>query len=107
MNEIGKNNKSELIKGILLGLAVPFVGYAFLLLLNEKISALFFKQPLKPQTLLDLKTIAILAICLNLIPFHFLDKRKLAKSMRGVLLATFLLVLVWLYFYGKQSITLS
>ena len=66
MNRLKENQKTELAKGILAGLLVPFVSYAVLLLLNEKISALIFKEVLKDDLILDIKTVAILAICFNL-----------------------------------------
>lgn len=107
MNRLKENQKTELPKGILAGLLVPFVSYAVLLLLNEKISALIFKEVLKDDLILDDKTVAILAICFNLLPFHLLDKKKQTRAMRGVLISTFLLAVLWLFLFGKEAITLS
>ena len=107
MNRLKENQKTELAKGILAGLLVPFVSYAVLLLLNEKISALIFKEVMKDELILDNKTVAILAICFNLLPFHLLDKKKQTRAMRGVLISTFLLAMLWIFLFGKEAITLS
>ena len=107
MNKMRSNQHIDLAKGILFGLTVPFISYAVLLLVNEKISGLLFSSVSKEDMLLDNKTIAILAICFNLIPFHLFDKRRQTKGMRGILISTFLLVLLWLFVYGKEAMTLS
>lgn len=107
MNKMRSNQHIDIAKGILFGLTVPFISYAVLLLVNEKISGLLFSSGSKEDMLLDNKTIAILAICFNLIPFHLFDKRRQTKGMRGILISTFLLVLLWLFVYGKEAMTLS
>lgn len=107
MNRLNENQKIEVGKGILFGLLVPFISFAILLMLNEKISALLFKEVLKEDLILDRKTVAILAICFNLIPFHLFDKKRQAKTMRGIMISTFIHVLLWVYFFGKEAMTLS
>lgn len=107
MNRLKENPKTEVAKGILFGLLVPFVSYAILLLLNEKISALLFTKVLKEDLILDSKTVAILSICFNLVPFHLFDKKRQAKAMRGIMFSTFILVVLWLFIYGKEALTLS
>ena len=107
MNRLKENQKIEVGKGILFGLLVPFISFAVLLMLNEKISALLFKEVLKEDLILDRKTVAIFAICFNLIPFHLFDKKRQAKAMRGIMLSTFMLVVLWLYVFGKEALTLS
>lgn len=107
MNSIRQNPKSEVAKGILFGFLVPFVFYAILLLLNEKLSVLLFERVLKEDLILDPKTVAILSICFNLIPFHLFDKKRQTKAMRGIMFSTFILVVLWLFIYGKEALTLS
>ena len=36
-----------------------------------------------------------------------LDKKKQTRAMRGVLISTFLLAMLWLFLFGKEAITLS
>lgn len=102
-----ENQKIQVGKGILFGLLVPFISFAILLMLNEKLSALLFAEVLKEDLILDRKTVAILAICFNLIPFHLFDKKRQAKAMRGIMLSTFMLVVLWLFIFGKEALTLS
>jgi Co/Zn/Cd efflux system component len=107
MDRLKAKHNIEIVKGLFIGLTIPFISYAILLLVNEKISALIFSDEIKDNLLLDNKTVAILAICVNLIPFHLSDKRRQTKAMRGILLSTFMLILLWLYVYGKEAMTYS
>jgi hypothetical protein len=36
-----------------------------------------------------------------------LDKKKQTRAMRGVLISTFLLAMLWLFLFGKEAVTLS
>ena len=73
--------------------------------LNYKNKGYIFN--IEVDLILDNKTVAILAICFNLLPFHLLDKKKQTRAMRGVLISTFLLAMLWLFLFGKEAITLS
>jgi hypothetical protein len=107
MNRVREHSKTELLQGLLFGFLVPFVSYAVLLLLNEKISGFLFSGNRSDQLILDNRTVGILAVCFNLIPFHRFDRNRKTKAMRGILLSTFILIILWLYIYGKEAMTLS
>ena len=47
------------------------------------------------------RTTGIIAICCNMIPINAFQKRRFTHSMRGVVLATVLYVIVWVVYFGK------
>ena len=46
-------------------------------------------------------TAGIVAICLNLIPLNQFMKRRAINSMRGIVVATVILVIVWVVYFGR------
>jgi len=94
-------HRNNIWLGIVLGLLVPFVGYAVLMLIIEQIQAAeLFNLP--PGPIFQQRTVLLMAICLNLIPFNVFQRQRKAKSMRGVLSSTLVLSAVWLYYFGSS-----
>lgn len=90
-------DKDSLIVGVLLGLAVPFVGYALILTLFEQLAATDWLSSETRTITFRARTIAVLAICLNIIPFKYYQKQWYQTTMRGIVIATLLYVGVWLF----------
>ncbi len=87
--------------GIIVGLLVPFVGYALLLVLYEQLEAWGLLQPGGFSTSFRQRTMAIVAICLNLWPLNIYQKKRFNDSMRGIVFPTAFYVMVWIvYFFG-------
>ncbi len=95
-------NKDALILGILLGLAVPFVGYAIILMIFEQIGASEWLNSEARTITFRTRTIAVLAICLNIIPFRFYQKQRYEASMRGVIVATMIYVGLWMFKFSSH-----
>ena len=95
-------NKDSLILGILLGLAVPFVGYAVILMIFEQIGASEWLNSEARTITFRARTIAVLAICLNIIPFRFYQKQRYEASMRGVIVATMIYVGLWMFKFASH-----
>ncbi len=93
--------KDSLIIGLLIGLCVPFVGYATIQMIFEQIAELEFLNPDTRSIYFRERTIAILAVCLNLIPFQLFKKRRNEKTMQGILIVTFIYVFVWIYYFAN------
>lgn len=83
--------------GLVFGFALPFAGYGVLLMLSEKLEALLFPGRQLPEPLFDAATLQVMAICLNLIPLHYYNKRYFIKTMRGILIATMVYALLWVF----------
>lgn len=95
--------QDKIIIGLILGFLIPVVGYAILLEIYDLMSngGIISDQGFS-QTFRE-RTIALLAICFNLIPFTFFNKKRMQNGMRGLVFPTVLFVIVWL-FYFKDSI---
>jgi len=95
--------QDKVIIGLVIGFILPTVGYAILLELYDLMSGggIISDEGLS-QTFRE-RTIALLAICFNLIPFTFFNKKRMHNGMRGLVFPTVLFVMVWL-FYFKDSI---
>lgn len=86
--------------GLALGVLIPFVGYAVLLVILEEIQAAGWLTSGSGELIFRNRTILLMAICLNLIPFSIYQRQKKAKTMRGILSATLLYSLVWVVYFG-------
>ncbi|MEZ4907394.1 MAG: hypothetical protein R2771_07090 [Saprospiraceae bacterium] len=96
------NFKSSIWFGIILGLCVPIVGSALVMMVFEQLSAMDIMKTLNGvfsagQT----RTIYVLGIIFNLIPFQYFKVKKLEKPLNGVVLMTIILVFVWLIYFYK------
>jgi len=88
--------KDSLITGILVGIAVPIVAYALIMILFEQLdqmdgSAIISIRP---------RTHALLAIAGNLIPVQIAQRKRWNASLKGVIFSTIILCGFWLYKYS-------
>jgi hypothetical protein len=92
--------KNNISTGLLVGLLLPVAGWVFfnalfdLLEMKNLASSEGFSQNFRERTL------AIVAIALNLMPLNFYRRIRADQAMRGVVLATGLMALIWLGRYG-------
>ena len=92
--------RNEIWTGLLFGLLLPLCSFVFLFevfnLLESKgaASGTGFSVNFRERTL------AIVAIALNILPLNLYKKRRWDLSMRGVVIATALLAFVWVLRYG-------
>lgn len=87
--------------GLLVGILIPFVGYAVLLMITEQID-LWRANGAKVEPMFDARTLLLLAICLNLLPFHRFNRIRWTQAMRGIILATLLYSVLWAYLFGRD-----
>ena len=95
-------DKDSLLLGLFLGLAVPFIGYALILTLFEQLAATEWLSSDTRTITFRARTIAVLAICLNVIPFRYYQKQWYQTTMRGVMIATLLYVGLWLFKFSAD-----
>jgi hypothetical protein len=97
-------NRNNIISGLLIGVLLPLVGFAILyqifalLELKGAASGVGLSQNFRERTL------AILAIALNLIPLNIFQKRRWDLSIRGVVIATGIWTLAWVIFFGIRML---
>jgi hypothetical protein len=94
--------RNELWVGLVLGLLMPIVGMMLfnalfnLLELKGAASGIGFSEGFRERTS------AIIAIALNLILLNLYRNRRWENAMRGIVIATSLLAMFWLYKYGLK-----
>ena len=85
---------------ILLGIAVAFIvatiGFGLVAQGVDTANALFdvtlrFRE----------RSLALIGICLNIIPMNYFRKKYWNKSLRGLVIGTFLLAVIWFIRYGQ------
>ena len=94
--------KNSLGLGLLLGAVIPFVAYALLMVLNEQIFESGNLGAGGDSPIFDNNSLLLFAICFNLIPFTFYQRNRFSKSMRGVLGATLIYAMVWLFWFSSS-----
>lgn len=97
--------QNTLLAGAIWGLLIPFVGVALLMMFDEWILGLDFTLPNNQEYYGQKpRTIYLLGICLNLIPFQFYRNRKMDKGLRGVGLVTMVYAIVWFFIFASSLI---
>ena len=94
-------NKDSILFGVVIGLVIPFVGYALLLTIFEQLEAAGLINPNGLSPTFRQRTLSIAALCLNVIPINIFKKRWWNSAMRGVVFPTALYVIAWIVYFGK------
>ena len=91
--------KNEIKSGLILGLAFPLIGFiiSYLVLVGIPAPQFISFEGIVPN--FRARTILIVAICLNIIPFRIFTGKRFTDSMRGVILATFGWAFLWVILY--------
>jgi hypothetical protein len=97
--------KNNLLYGVLIGLLLPALGFALIYfgyallensgVVSERGFSPYFRE----------RTSAVIAICLNLLPLNKFMKARATQSMRGIVLATVVLVAAWVIYFGKYILS--
>lgn len=91
----------NLLIGTGLGIAVPIVGYALVMMLFEQLTnAGLMRDPVSDLGILKrMRTMGVLAIATNLIPFHLYNRKRNFQASRGVLLSTMIYAGIWVVYF--------
>lgn len=89
----------KILVGLAVSLAVAFIAYALLLQAQDLIA----DQMGRPFEFQD-RSIALLAICLNVLPMNYFRRRYHNKSLRGLVIGTMLLAGAWFFYFGRDLI---
>ncbi len=93
--------KDSIILGVIVGIILPFVGYAVFLMLYEQLESAGIINSHGFSPSFRQRTISLLAICLNLIPFIMWKGRYGYNTMRGIIFPTVAYVMVWLFYFSS------
>lgn len=86
--------------GGLVGLAIPFVGYAIILIVLEQLSDVDSLSNLNFD--FRTRTLGLLAIALNIIPIQFFTKKRANQGVRGVVVVSMIYAAAWLFQFGAK-----
>ena len=97
-------NQNKLITGIILGLAFPIITFLFLYNIFNllELQGLASAKGLSPD--FRRRTIAILAIAVNLVLLNLYRRTRRDQAMRGVVIATTALAVAWVIVFGLRML---
>lgn len=93
--------QNKLWIGLLIGLLLPFVGYALLLTVYDQLDAMGWTSSIGFSANFRVRTLGVIAICLNLIPLNIFQRRRFGETMRGIALMTVLYAIGWVLYFGN------
>jgi hypothetical protein len=93
-------NRNHIVLGIVLGLCVPVVGYAIFMMLFETLeSAGIMDEVTSGSAGRRERTLALLGICSNILPFEIYRKKSFDETMRGLVIPTVIFMGIWMFVY--------
>jgi hypothetical protein len=95
--------KDSKLLGFVLGAIIPVFGFMafdalFDFLANQGLIANTSGAGISRR----MRTISLLAICANLIPFQWAKRNRYDDTMRGIVFPTLFYVVYWVYFFYNQ-----
>ncbi len=94
--------KDNIFIGLGLGILIPLVAFILLYLLFGQLESAGMASGEGFSPTFRQRTLAIVAICLNIIPFNIFQKRRFTQSMRGLAIATVVYAIIWVGYFGKE-----
>jgi len=96
-----KENDSILI-GLLIGATIPLLGFFVIESVFELLTSKGIMDEVSNSSSgKRLRTMALVAICFNIIPLQFLKGRYYEGTIRGILLATFIYCGAWIAYFAS------
>ena len=93
--------KDSIVAGLLLGVCIPFVGYAVWLEIYDQLDARAIISGLGAGDFRR-RTSALLGICVNLIPFSIFNRKRFFNSLRGIMIPTIIYGFAWFLYFGLK-----
>lgn len=90
--------------GILVGICIPVMAYGILLTLYDQMDTWGWLNNKNISANFRTRTLALLGIVCNLIPFTYYRKKRKDESMRGVIFPTIAFVIFWMIYFGRHLI---
>ncbi len=95
-------NKDSVLAGFVLGAIVPVLGYIVIEFIFNSLTQMGVMAEVTASTAeRRMRTLSLLAICCNLIPFQIAKSKRWDDQMRGIVFPTLVYVGFWVYtFFG-------
>jgi hypothetical protein len=91
--------RDKFVYGLVWGMILPALGFAAFYGLNETM----VNNSTVSSGWLGFKTssVALFAICLNLIPTFFANRGMMDNFIRGIMIPTIIYAFIWFFYFGK------
>jgi len=94
-----KKNDNFMI-GFMIGTTVPVIGYWGIQIIFETLTSAGIMDEVTNSTFTKrMKTLALLAICCNLIPAQVSTNKRYTNILRGIVLATLIYTACWVFYF--------
>lgn len=93
-------NKNTVAFGAILALVVPIIGFIVWILINLTLASADVTDKNGNIFQFSQKTMVLVAVCCNLIPFHFSKNKRWDNMLRGIGLVTISLMFGWAFYFG-------
>lgn len=92
--------KNNFAMGLLVGVLTPIIGYIFVEFLFDMLTNFGLMEDVTVSASSRReRTLGLLAICFNLIPFQYCKSKRWDYTMRGIIFPTMIYVAFWIYRY--------
>lgn len=92
--------ENNLFVGFAIGVVLPVLCYMAIDGLFDAFDTMNITTPSGGSYRFKDRTIALMAVCVNLIPFQIFNNSRKEKTMRGLLLATAIYAIGWMIIFG-------
>lgn len=97
-------NRNDVMPALILGILLPLAGFAILYQLFSLLEMWGAASGTGLSANFRERTLAIVAIALNLLPLNVYKRRRWENAMRGIVIATAILSVLWVLRYGVHLI---
>jgi hypothetical protein len=94
--------KNNLYIGLGIGILLPIVSYALLLTIFEQLDKLHWTSQQGLSFKFRMRTLCMIAICVNLIPVQIYQRWRANEIVRGLSITTVAMAMIWLFTFAKD-----
>lgn len=95
-------NRNAIWFGFVVGVVLPLVGFTLLYFIFQYLDRAGAVSNVGLSEDFRIRTTGIIAIALNAVTLNRFYNRRATQSMRGIVIATFIYVVVWVVMFGKS-----
>lgn len=99
-------DRDSFVLGLVIGLVFPIMIYGILLTIFDALETRLLASDVGFSPDFRFRTLALVAICTNLIPFNVYRRWGRDNTMRGMVLPTVGFVIYWFVQYGRHLVGL-
>lgn len=92
--------KNSLVTGLLLGAVIPVFGFLITEFIFDILTYFHLMEEVSASVSeRRMRTLTLLALCFNLIPFNISKKNRWDQTMRGLVIPTVIYATAWVYMF--------